>query len=133
MEKTEKKTVFLTGGSTGIGAACVKKFIDQGGNVGVMDINVPEAEKLVASVQAGDRLVFVEGNTRRREDIHRAVETVVEAFGRLDSVVANAGIHRCNTLLDISDEELDLMIQTARSIPCGRLSRISLKAAEVRW
>lgn len=112
MEKTEKKTVFLTGGSTGIGAACVKKFIDQGWNVGFMDINVPEAEKLIASVQAGDRLVFVEGNTRRREDIHRAVDAVVEAFGRLDSVVANAGIHRCNTLLDISDEELDLMIQT---------------------
>lgn len=102
----------LTGGSTGIGAACVKKFIDQGWNVGFMDINVPEAEKLIASVQAGDRLVFVEGNTRRREDIHRAVDAVVEAFGRLDSVVANAGIHRCNTLLDISDEELDLMIQT---------------------
>lgn len=112
MEKTEKKTVFITGGSTGIGAACVKKFIGQGWNVGFMDINVPEAEKLVASVQAADRLVFVQGNTRRREDIHRAVEAVVKAFGRLDSVVANAGIHRCNTLLDISDEELDLMIQT---------------------
>lgn len=36
----------------------------------------------------------------------------MERFGQLNSVVANAGIHRCNTLLDIADEELDLMIQT---------------------
>ena len=36
----------------------------------------------------------------------------MQAFGSLNSVIANAGIHRSNTLLDITDEELDLMIQT---------------------
>lgn len=33
-------------------------------------------------------------------------------FGKLESIVANAGVHSCNTLLDIADEELDLMMQT---------------------
>lgn len=33
-------------------------------------------------------------------------------FGKLESIVANGGIHSCNPLLDIADEELDLMIQT---------------------
>ena len=106
------KTVFITGGSTGIGAAAVKKFIAQGWNAGFMDINVKDAEALTSSLNVPDRLLFTEGNTRNREDIRRAVEATVQAFGRLDSVVANAGIHRCNTLLDIADEELDLMIQT---------------------
>lgn len=106
------KTLFITGGSTGIGAASVLKFINQGWNVGFMDINVPAAEELQKRVHEPERLLFCEGNTRHRADIRRAVEATVTRFGRLDSVVANAGIHRCNTLLDIADEELDLMVQT---------------------
>ena len=52
------------------------------------------------------------GSTTVRSDIRRAVAAAIEKFGRLDSVIANAGIHRANTLLDISDEELKLMIDT---------------------
>ncbi len=106
------KTIFITGGSTGIGAASVRKFIAQGWNVGFMDINTEAASALVAELNCPDRLLFTEGNTRIRSDIHRAVKNTVAKFGQLDSVFANAGIHRANTLLDIADEELDLMIQT---------------------
>ncbi len=107
-----EKTVFITGGSTGIGAASVKKFIQQGWKVGFMDINKEAATALIAEVNQPERLLFTEGNTRNRADIHRAVEATVQTFGSLNSVIANAGIHRSNTLLDITDEELDLMIQT---------------------
>lgn len=106
------KTAFITGGSMGIGAAAVKKFLNEGWNVGFMDINAGEAESLVSAINDSEHLLFVEGNTRNREEIRHAVNATVERFGRLNSVVANAGIHRCNTLLDIADEELDLMIQT---------------------
>lgn len=77
-----------------------------------MDINVEEAEKLQAEIDSPESLLFVECNTRNRSDIRKAVMASVERFGALDSVFANAGIHRCNTVLDVSDEELDLMIQT---------------------
>ena len=110
------KTIFITGGSTGIGAASVRKFIAQGWNVGFMDINTEAASALVAELNCPDRLLFTEGNTRIRSDIHRAVKNTVAKFGQLDSVFANAGIHRANTLLDIADEELDLMIQTNAAI-----------------
>lgn len=106
------KTIFITGGSTGIGAAAVKKFTGEGWNVCFMDINVGEAEKLQQSLNVPERLLFVEGNTRNRADIHNAVAAAVGRFGSLDSVFANAGIHRSNTLLNVSDEELDLLIQT---------------------
>lgn len=105
-------TVFITGGATGIGSASVEKFLEQGWNVGFMDINVKAATQLVERLSKPEQLLFVEGDTKKRDDIHRAVEATVEKFGSLNSVVANAGIHRCNTLLDIQDEELDLMIQT---------------------
>lgn len=107
-----EKTIFLTGGATGIGAASVKKFADEGWNVGFMDLNVAESEKLVETLDAPGQVVFVEGNTRHRADIRAAVEATIGKFGGIDSVFANAGIHRRNTLLDISDEELDLVIQT---------------------
>ncbi len=106
------KTLFITGGSTGIGAASVRKFIDQGWNVGFMDINGQAGESLLEKIGKPEQLLFVEGDTRCREDIRKAVEKTAERFGAINSTVANAGIHRRNTLLDITDQELDLMIQT---------------------
>lgn len=106
------KTIFITGGATGIGAASVRKFIDEGWNVGFMDFNPAEGEALATDIATPDRLLFIQGDVRRREDIHRAVTAVTERFGGLDSLFANAGIHRRNTILDITDEELDLVIQT---------------------
>lgn len=106
------KTIFITGGSTGIGAASVRKFVKEGWNVCFMDINAKEAEILQKDLGNPQNLLYVEGNTRIRTDIRNAVAAAVRRFGALDSVFANAGIHRCNTLLDVSDEELDLMIQT---------------------
>lgn len=106
------KTVFITGGSTGIGAASIAKFLAEGWFVSFMDINVPGAESLMRLLGAPDGLLFTEGNICSRADIHRAVKNTISRFGRLNSIVANAGIHNCNTLLDITDEELDLMIQT---------------------
>ena len=106
-------TIFITGGATGIGAATVNKMLDEGWNVGFMDIDTETAHSLCnANCHRADRLLFVEGNTRSRDDIRRAVEATVERFGALNSVFANAGIHRRDTLLDVSDEELHLVIDT---------------------
>lgn len=109
MEKARKRTILITGGAAGIGAAAVRKFAGEGWNVVFMDLDAAGGAALEASVPG---TVFVAGDTRRRADIDAAVDTAVERFGRLDSVFANAGIHRKNTILDISDEELDLVIQT---------------------
>lgn len=106
------KTIFITGGATGIGAASVRKFVGEGWNVGFLDMNVTEALRLVEELDEPDRVVFVEGDTRKRDEVRRAIDATVGKFGALNSVFANAGIHRCNTLLDITDEELDLVIQT---------------------
>lgn len=103
-----KRTVFITGGSTGIGAACVRKFSKEDWNVAFMDINAEAGTKLAEELG----VLFVEGNTRSRVDLDSAVSTAWRQFNGLNCVVANAGIHRCNTMLDISEEELDLMIDT---------------------
>lgn len=105
------KTIFITGGSTGIGRACVLKFLEEGYNVGFMDLNEDEAMSLVASANSNN-LLFIKGDTKDKAQISHAVEATVAKFGALNAVFANAGIHRANTILDISDEELALMINT---------------------
>ena len=102
-----QKTVFITGGSTGIGNACVRKFHNGGWQVAFMDVNAAEGRKAAEQLEG---VLFFQGDTRNRTDVENAVAGARDAFGGIDGIIANAGIHRCNTLLDISDEELDLMI-----------------------
>lgn len=97
------KTIFITGGSTGIGAASIDKFIKEGWNVGFMDINVSAAEEIQQRINKPECLIFTVGSICNRTDIHNAIEATVSKFGKLDSVFANAGIHRKNTLLTITD------------------------------
>ncbi|EHH2806920.1 SDR family oxidoreductase, partial [Campylobacter coli] len=101
--------VFITGGSTGIGNACVYKFHNEGYKVAFMDINQEEGQKIANNLKD---VLFIAGDTKNKEDIKNAVARAVEKFGNFDVISLNAGIHRCNTILDISDEELDLIIQT---------------------
>ncbi|EHP1340026.1 SDR family oxidoreductase [Campylobacter coli] len=103
------KVVFITGGSTGIGNACAHKFHNEGYKVAFMDINQEEGQKIANNLKD---VLFIVGDTKNKEDIKNAVARAVEKFGNFDVISLNAGIHRCNTILDISDEELDLIIQT---------------------
>ncbi|ENU8497078.1 SDR family NAD(P)-dependent oxidoreductase [Campylobacter coli] len=103
------KVVFITGGSTGIGNACVHKFHNEGYKVAFMDINQEEGQKIANNLKD---VLFIAGDTKNKEDIKNAVARALEKFGNFDVISLNAGIHRCNTILDISDEELDLIIQT---------------------
>ncbi|HEF2044252.1 TPA: SDR family oxidoreductase [Campylobacter coli] len=103
------KVVFITGGSTGIDNACVHKFHNEGYKVAFMDINQEEGQKIANNLKD---VLFIAGDTKNKEDIKNAVARALEKFGNFDVISLNAGIHRCNTILDISDEELDLIIQT---------------------
>ncbi len=105
------KTVFITGGSTGIGRAAVCKFIAEGWNVGFMDCNADAAAELSAELNS-DKLLFVPGDIKKHTDIKNAVAKTAATFGQINSLFSNAGIHHANTVLDITDEELDLIIHT---------------------
>ena len=108
-EQNPGKSVFITGGAAGIGESSVRKFAAEGWKVTFMDIDREKGDALAA--EYGSNVIFEEGDTRSRMDIKRAVASATEHFGGIDAVFANAGIHRSNTLLDISDEELDMILQ----------------------
>lgn len=97
-------TIFITGGANGIGAAAVAKFRSEGWNVVYTDIVKPDVKVPGA--------LFVKADSSRKEELEKAAKAAEEEFGGIDALFCNSGIHRCNTILDVSQEDLDLMINT---------------------
>ncbi len=80
----------LTGGATGIGAAVVARYVEEGAEVGVLVKNAEQAEQVRA--RHGGRVVVLEGDVRSYADNVQAVAATVAAFGKLDVFVGNVGI-----------------------------------------
>ena len=88
----ENKTVFITGASAGIGAALARAFAQEGARVGLAARRVDRLESLQSEIEAmGGQAVAVACDVTDRASIDAAVTKVVETFGSLDVVVANAG------------------------------------------
>lgn len=106
------KTVFITGGASGIGAAAVRKFALEGWRVTFMDMHPKQARALIEQVESAEPICFVEGNTRSRSDLQAALELAADDAGGIDALFANAGIHRKNSLIDITPDELQELLDT---------------------
>lgn len=106
------KSVFITGGASGIGAAAVRKFASEGWRVTFIDVNTDQAKRLINEIECPEPICFFEGSTRRRADIDAALELAADDAGGVDAVFANAGIHRKNSIIDIEEEDLVELFQT---------------------
>ena len=91
MGRLQGYSALVTGGGKGIGRAVVDRFVAEGARVGVLVRSQSDADAL--SAQHGDLVAPILGDVRSWEDNKRAVETVVERFGALDTLVPNAGVY----------------------------------------
>ena len=85
------KTALVTGSARGIGFATAKALARRGANVAILDLDLAAAER-AASELGEDKAIGLAADVTDRGAMQRAVATVVERFGALDVVVANAGI-----------------------------------------
>ena len=100
----------VTGVSAGIGRASARALVAEGMKVVG---GARRAERLTAlSDELGDAFVGVELDVRQPEGATRLVETALDAFGRLDAVIPNAGIGVYGGIMDQSDDEISAMIDT---------------------
>ncbi len=83
-------TFLVTGGASGLGAACVRRFVHGGGNVIIADLN--EASGQALAKELGDRARFVRTEVTDEASVQSAVALAVQSFGGVHGVIQCAGI-----------------------------------------
>ncbi|WP_309629828.1 SDR family NAD(P)-dependent oxidoreductase [Brevundimonas sp.] len=104
----ENKVVLVTGGSRGIGAAIAIESARHGADVAIHSNRGGEvAVEVIAQIEAlGRRAIHIEGDVAEHESAAAFVGAAVEAFGRVDVFVSNAGICPFHAFLDMPPETL---------------------------
>ncbi len=109
--RLEGKVALISGGARGIGAAHVRLFAREGAKVVFGDVLEEEGRKLATELAGNGRdVAFVPLDVTREEDWARAVKTAVDSYGKLTSLVNNAGITHLATLLEETREGWDRVI-----------------------
>ncbi|HEV2973043.1 MAG TPA: SDR family NAD(P)-dependent oxidoreductase [Pirellulales bacterium] len=83
-------TFLITGGSSGLGAACARLLASLGANVVIADLNEPAGERVAGELGASAR--FAKTDVTDEAQVSAAIEVAVSSFGRLDGAVSCAGI-----------------------------------------
>jgi NAD(P)-dependent dehydrogenase (short-subunit alcohol dehydrogenase family) len=104
MGKLQGKVAVITGGSTGIGLATAKLFVREGAYVFITGRRQKELDEAVKAI--GGNVSGVQGDVTKMDDLDRLYRTV-QAHGRIDIVVANAGFFEMATLASITEEHFD--------------------------
>jgi 3-oxoacyl-[acyl-carrier protein] reductase len=105
------KVSIITGSASGIGEATAIKFAREGAKVAVCDINVGEAERVAKSIvdTGGEALAF-HIDVTDKATIARMVAGVMAAWGRIDTLVNNAGIVQDAQFRKMTDEQFERVI-----------------------
>ena len=102
------KVALITGGASGFGAGIADCFVREGARVMIADRDAGAGKaKADALTEAGHEAAFIETDVADVDSVKNAVTTCVETFGRMDTMVANAGIgQRPCPIEELSDDEL---------------------------
>jgi len=86
----KERTFLVTGGSSGLGAACTRRLVDAGANVIIADLNEEDGRQLAAGY--GDKARFVATDVTAEDSVQAAVATALDTFHGLHGVVNCAGV-----------------------------------------
>lgn len=107
------KVVIVTGGAKGIGLACVEAFAAEGAKVVIADVDAEGGEKAARAVEAsGGSARFVRTDVGDKADAVRLVDETLQAFGRLDVLINNAGVIKTGDFLELPEEDFDAVLRT---------------------
>ena len=111
MTRLRDKVAIITGGASGIGKATALKFAEHGAHIAIWDVQEEKGQGLVQILQGmGVKAAFYKVNTTKLALVQAAVTTVIEDFGKIDILINNAGITRDATLLKMTEEQFDTVI-----------------------
>lgn len=112
MRSIKGLTVYITGGTKGIGKGIAKSLIAQGLNVAISGRNAADAIRVAQELGAVGQVLGIQSDVRNFEDEQNAVRDIVAKFGKLDVVIANAGLGKFAPIDEMSLEDWNAMIDT---------------------
>jgi NAD(P)-dependent dehydrogenase (short-subunit alcohol dehydrogenase family) len=90
----EGPATIVSGGAQGIGKGVAARLLAGGWSVAIVDIDADAAEETARELGAGDRLICFPADVSDEDAVRACVSAVIDRFGRLDALVANAGVAR---------------------------------------
>jgi NAD(P)-dependent dehydrogenase (short-subunit alcohol dehydrogenase family) len=112
-QRLQDRVAVVTGGASGIGLACAQRFAAEGARVVIGDV---DAAAGAAAIKAVPGATFVAGDVSQQAGANALIDAALEAHGRLDALVNNAGITHAAEFLDLAEADFD------------RVLRVNLKA-----
>lgn len=106
MNRLEGKVAIITGAASGFGESMAKRFAEEGARVVVADKNTKGVERVAGQIGEAARSVTVD--VASKSDIGRMVAAALDAFGRVDIMINNAGVtHKNGDMLGVDEENFD--------------------------
>ena len=111
MGRLKNKVAIITGGLNGIGKATAIKFAHEGADIAIWDVLDDKANNLIKDlVEIGVKAVFYKINIAEAKAVHEGVLMVMTDFGKIDILINNAGILRDASLLKMTEDQFDTVI-----------------------
>ncbi len=107
----ESRVAIVTGAGRGIGKACAERFAREDFSVVVVDWERDAGEAAAEHLKSlGPDALFCQADVSSEEDCHSFANKAIETYGRIDVLVANAGIRVFGTVLEATEEDWDRML-----------------------
>jgi 3-oxoacyl-[acyl-carrier protein] reductase len=110
MINLEGQVAIITGGAQGIGEGVCKVFCDAGATVALWDVRDSGAETAAKLKDDGGKIFFQKVDITNREAVDAAVNEIISAHSKIDILINNAGIVRDKSILKMTQEEWDAVI-----------------------
>lgn len=110
--RLDGRTIVVTGGASGIGAALSAGFAAEGAHAVIADLDGEAGERVAASIRAeGGSAMAVRVDVTDRSSVAAGIGAAVERFGRLDAYFNNAGMNSPMRFLEITEENVELIMR----------------------
>ncbi|ARI79271.1 3-oxoacyl-[acyl-carrier-protein] reductase [Halobacillus mangrovi] len=112
--KLEGKVALVTGGGSGMGKASAIQLAKEGAKVAVIDIKEEDAQETKKEIKSiGGEAFIIEADVSKEEEIQQCYKQLIDHFGRLDIIFANAGINgKITPIEDMAVEDWDNTLET---------------------